>query len=411
MRWIRKSRLRLRSLFKRSRVERDLEDELRDYIDREVARETAAGVPFEEAGRHALSSLRGPERLKEECRDARGVRWLEETVQDVCFAFRTLRKAPAFTITVITALAFCIGLNAAIFSIVDTALFRPLPFPDQGRLVSATEGVPGLGFPVMPFSPPDYLFVAANNRSLATTGVYRNQEYEIAGAGKPRRTEGARFSASMFQVLGISPEVGRTFTRKEDDHSVRVLVLADGFARSLFGTPRQALGRKILLNRIPYEVIGVMPRFFSFPIRGARENGDPAELFVPMSWSNEDRRQNVSNFDYSMIARLRPNVTVQQANAEMQMLIKQLVANYPMRVKQMLRHLQGFSLEAHVFPFREEFTGNVKRPLLLLMAAVGIVLLIGCSDIANLMFSRMVGRRREFALRWGQEWDGLPGRR
>ncbi len=399
MRWRRKWRLRFQSLFDRSQVERDLEDELRDYIEREIATAMAAGASFEEARRHALSSLRGAERLKEECRDARKVRWAEDTLSDLRFAFRTFRKSPAFAITVIAALAFCIGLNAAIFSIVDTVLFRPLPFPDQGRLVSVTEGVPALGYPVMPFSCPDYLFVAANNRSFASTGTYRTQEYEIAGAGQPRRIEGARLSASLFQVLGISPVMGRAFTKQEDDHALRVVVLNGGFARNLFGTPRRALGRTILLNRVPYQVIGIMPQRFSFPIRGSRFNDQPAELFVPVSWSNEDRQQNISDFDYSMIARLRPNVTVQQADADVRGLIKRLVANYPTRIKQMVQHLPNFSLESQAIPFREEFTGNVQRPLLLLLAAVGIVLLIGCSDVANLMFSRMVGRQREFALR------------
>lgn len=399
MRDLRKFRLRFRSLFKRARVERDLDDELRDYLEREIEREVAAGTSFEEARRHALSSLDGAERVKEECRDARGIRWLEETAGDFRFALRTLGKAPAFAITAIAALAFCIGLNSAIFSIVDTVLSRPLPFPDQERVVAATEGVPGLGFPVLPFSPPDYLFVAANNRSFAATGTYRNQSYEISGAGRPRRVTGARVTASLFQVLGISPAIGRTFTREEDEHAKRVAVASYGFAQTAFGAAERALGRTIFLDRTPYEVIGVMPRSFSFPIRGSRFNDRPAELFVPVSWSNEDRQQNISNFDYSMIARLRPGVTVRQADADVRGLIRRLVANYPTRIQQMLRHLQNFSLEARVSPFREEFTGSTERPLLLLMAAVGIVLLIGCSDIANLMFSRMVGRRREFALR------------
>src|SRR5579884_2576673 len=131
MRPLTKLRLRLRSLFHRSLVENDLEDELRDYLDREIEREIASGVSPEAARRLALSGLNGSERLKEECRDARGVRWLDETAKDVRFAIRTLRKAPAFTVIVIAALTFCIGLNTAIFSVVDTVLFRPLPFPDQ----------------------------------------------------------------------------------------------------------------------------------------------------------------------------------------------------------------------------------------------------------------------------------------
>ena len=216
MRWLRKCRLRFQSVFHRSQAERDLEDELHDYLEREITQMTAAGLLPEEARKQALSMFKGAERLKEECRDARKVRWLEDSLGDLRFASRAFRKAPAFTITVVGALALCIGLNAAIFSIVDTVLFRPLPFPEQGRLVSATEGVPGLGFPVMPFSCPDYLFVAANNQLFAATGVYRTQEYEIAGAGQPRRIAGARVSGSLFQVLKISPALGRTFTQQEE---------------------------------------------------------------------------------------------------------------------------------------------------------------------------------------------------
>ena len=399
MRPLRKWRLRFQSLVNRSRVESDLEDELRDYLEREIDREIASGASPEEARRLALTSLNGAERLKEECRDARGVRWLEDTLSDVRFAIRTFRKAPVFSAAVIAALALCIGVNTAIFSIVDTVLFRPLPFPDQQRLVAVTEGVPGLGFPVLPFSPPDYLFVASNNRLFAGTATYRTQAYEISGAGRPRRVDGARVTASLFHVLRVSPATGRIFTRDEDEHSKRVAVLTYGFAQSTFGTARLAPGSKIFLDRIPYIVIGVMPRSFSFPIRGSRFNGDPAQVFVPVSWSKEDRQQNVNNFDYSMVARLKPDVSIAQASAEVQGLLKRVVDNYPPRMKQALSNMPNFSLESQVVPFREEFTGTVERPLLLLFAAVGIVLLIGCADVANLMFSRMVGRQREFALR------------
>ena len=399
MRWFTKWRLRFQFLFHRSRVEDDLEDELRDYIHREIEREVSAGATPEDARRRALASLGGTSRLKEECRDTRGIRWFEETLSDVRLAVRSLRKAPVFTLTVIAALALCIGLNTAIFSVVDTVLFRPLPFPNQDRLVAVTEGVPGLGFPVLPFSCPDYLFVAANNQSFAATGTYRTQSYEISGAGLPRRLTGARLTASLFAVLGVSPAYGRAFTEEEDEHSKRVAVLTYGFAQNAFGGTRQALGHTVFLDRAPYTVIGIMPRSFSFPIRGSRFSDHPADVFVPVSWSSQDRQQNVSGFDYSMVARLKPNVTIPQASAEVHRLLKRVVENYPPRMSEALSHMPNFSLESQTVPFREEFTGNVERPLLLLLAAVGIVLLIGCADVANLMFSRMLGREREFALR------------
>lgn len=329
----------------------------------------------------------------------RSLRWLHETLADVRFAIRTLRKAPAFAVVVIAALALCIGANTAIFSVVDTVLFRPLPFPAQDRLVAVTEGVPGLGFPVMPFSCPDYLFVAAHNTSFSSTGSYRTQSYEFSGVGRPRRVNGARLTASLFGVLGVSPAVGRSFSPDEDEHAKRVAVLNNAFARTAFGAPEQALGRTILLDRTPYTVIGIMPPAFSFPIRGSRFNGDPADVFVPVSWTNEDRQQNVSSFDYSMVARLKPNVTIPQASMEMRSLLKRIVNDYPPKLKQALLQNPNFSLTSHLVPFREEFTGDVQRPLLLLLGAVAVVLLIGCADVANLIFTRMVGRQREFALR------------
>lgn len=399
MRFVRKVALRLRSLFHRSVVEKDLEDELRDYLDREIEDRIASGVPPDEAKRIAVCSLSGCERLKEECRDARGVSWVEGSLKDLRFAIRTLRKAPVFTATIIAALALCVGLNTAMFSVVDTILFRPLPFPHQDHLVAVTEGVPGLGFPVLPFSPPDYLFVAAHNRSFAATATYRTQLYEISRAGQPRRLYGARVTPSLFRVLGVSPAVGREFTQEEGEHAKRVALVTYSFARSSFETPEAALGRTIFLDRTPYIVVGVMPRSFSFPIRGSRFSSNPADVFIPVAWTDEDRQQNVSNFDYSMVARLKPGVTIQQANGEMRGLLQRIVDDYPPKLKQALSRMPKFSLESQTVPFREEFTGNIQRPLLLLLAAVGVLLLIGCADVANLMFSRVVGRQREFALR------------
>src|SRR5262249_20688404 len=160
--------------------------------------------------------------------------------------------------------------NAAIFAVFDTVLLRPLRFPDQERLVSITEGVPSLGFPVLPVSCPDYLFVTARSRSFVATGAYRTEEYEMSGTRQPQRLQGARVTVSLFAVLGVSPYVGRIFTQEEDNHQKRLVVLNYGFAKRWFGMPQQALGRTILLNRTPYEVIGIMPAAFSFPIRGSR---------------------------------------------------------------------------------------------------------------------------------------------
>ena len=190
-------------------------------------------------------------------------------------------------------------------------------------------------------------------------------------------------------------------------------VVTDGFAQSAFGGPERTLGRTILLDRTPYTVIGIMPRVFFVSHSGSRFSDHPADVFVPVSWSNDDRQQNVSGFDYSMVARLEAKRYYSTGPRGGACLLKRVVEDYPPKMKQALSHTPNFSLQSQTVPFREEFTGNVERPLLLLMAAVGIVLLIGCADVANLMFSRMIGRQREFALRprWAQAVGVLLARR
>jgi putative ABC transport system permease protein len=325
--------------------------------------------------------------------------YLEDVLADIRFAVREMLRSPGFAIVVVAALAVCIGANTAIFSVVDAVLFRPLPFPNQDRLVSLTEGIPAAGFPVVPFSCSDYLYVTARNRSFVSTASYRTSPYEISGAGEPRQIDGARITASLFDVLQVRPLFGRSFTKQEDDSSKPLVVLTYAFATNLFSQPQRALGKVLRIDRKPYTVIGVMGPAFSFPLKGSKFSGQPAELFVPVSWTQEDRKELLNNFDYNMIARLRPDVLVPQAAADVRQLLNNLAKSYPPAVLTFIRQIPNFALVSKVSLFRKQVTGNVRRPLLLLLLAVGVVLLIGCADVANLMFSRVIGRQREFALR------------
>lgn len=316
-------------------------------------------------------------------------------LQDLRFALRMMRRSPGFAVMAVAALAICIGANTAIFTIVNTVLFRPLSFPDQERLVHLTEGVPSWGLPVFPFSCPDYLFVAANNRSFEATATYKDQQLEISGIDRPERVMGARVTASLFRVLKVSPVAGHAFTDAEDSESKQVAVITDGFARRTFGSAQRAVGRTVAIDRKVYTVVGVMPRAFSFPLRGVRFNSEPAEIFIPISWPKEDREEFGYRYNHNVIARLKPGVTVEQARAEVAGLLKEFVTHYPPE----LRNLKDFRLSSGVTLFREEITGGVQKALLILLGAVGVVLLIGCADVANLMLSRMVARQREFSIR------------
>lgn len=385
MRITRKLRLRLRSLFQRSQVERDLEDEMRDYLARE--QEQGRGAPW------------GIEQAKEACRDARGVGWLEDALMDARFAVRALGRAPVFTLAAVAALALCIGANTAILTVVDAILFRPLPFPESERLVFATEGIPTLGYPSIPYSCPDYLFLRAHSRSFESVSSYSNVTYELSGAGEPRRIVGARVTASLFEVLQTAPAWGRAFSSAEDESARPVAVLSEGLARSLFGSPERALSATVHLNRKPYQVIGVMGASFSFPFRGLRFDGTPARIFVPMSFSPAEREA-VGDFNFSTLARLKPAVSLAQAATETQALLTSIVDSYPPEVRRFLQqHAPGFRLQGDVTAYRREVTGSVERPLWLLLAGAVLVLLVGCADVANLVFSRLASRRWEFAVR------------
>ena len=395
MRLATKFSLRFRSVFQRSRVEEDLDDELQYHVQSQIAEQIAAGLSPEDARIAALRAMAGLELVKDKCRDTRGTRGMENMLQDFRFAFRTMRRTPGFTCLAVAALGLCIGTNTAIFTIVNTVLFRPLDFPQQEQLIYAGEGMPKMGYPELSFACPDYLFVASHNRSFQSTAVYNTGLYELSGIDRPERVYVARVTASLFSVLDVGPAVGRAFLEAEDDQSHKLAVVTDGFAKRIFGASKAAVGRTIYLQRKPYAVIGVMPARFSFPLRGRKYNSDPADVFIPASWTKDERQTFGENYNLDFIARLKPGVMAAQAGAEMQSLLSGIQALYP----PVLRNLDSFQLSTHAAPFREVITGGVKQPLLVLLGAVVLVLLIGCADVANLMLSRTVARQREFALR------------
>jgi putative ABC transport system permease protein len=289
MRFLRNLRLRISWLLKRSAAETDLNDELEDYIERQTERHVAHGLSRKVARAAALRDVGGIAQLKEECRDVRRAGWLEDGLRDLLFGLRTLWRVPGFTATAVFALALCMGANTAIFTVVNTVLFRPLGFPDQDRLLFLTEGLPALGYPVIQFACPDYLFVRAHARSLESIAAYENGSYEISTAGNPRQATGARATASLFEVLGIKPVWGRVFTPEEDEDAKSVVVLSNGLALSSFGSAKNAVGRTMRIDRKAYSIAGVMPPSFSFPCR-TRFDSEPAEFFVPLLEQTRPRR-------------------------------------------------------------------------------------------------------------------------
>ena len=320
---------------------------------------------------------------------------METLFQDLRYAVRQLRRSPGFALLAAATLALGIGASTAIFSLVDTVLLRPLPYAEPDRLLEIFEGMPNLGFNRFPFSAPDFAYLRDHNQSFSAMAAVQSVEYELSGAGQPERVKAARVSASLPQVLGVQRMVGRMFTAEEENGHVPVAVLGYGFWQRHFHGSPDAIGQTVTLDRIPRTVVGVMPETFSFPDRGNAYNAEPGEVFVPMSFSPAELAGWGNMYNHTVLARLKPGVTRAKASAEIDNLSQQVATLYPA----VLRGDPKFTLKMAISAYGGEITGSVRQRLLVLQAAVLLLLLIACVDIASLLLAKATGRQRELALR------------
>ncbi len=321
--------------------------------------------------------------------------WIHQVAQDLQYGFRMLTRNPAFAAVGLITLAVGIGVNTAIFSIVDATLLRPLPFPDSSRLVMVYEGIPTMGYPKMGFSPPDLAVFTHEQNSFAGVGAFRNEEVDISGNGEPQRVVAARLSASLLPTLEAAPLLGRTFAQGEDVPGQHLTILSYGLWRNRFGGDPDIVGKEIRIDRQAHTIIGVMPRDFVFPLVGPENNSSPADLWVPLAFEPAQLADWGTSYVNSVIGRLRPGVSLQQVDAEVEALSRAIVANYPSAIAGALRG----PLVVKVAPFQKEIVGSVRGPLLALMVAVAFVFLIACSNVSTLLLSRSATRQREIAIR------------
>jgi len=315
---------------------------------------------------------------------------------DLRYSWRSLLHEPAFTAVALATVAIGIGANTAIFSIVNGVLLRPLPYRDPAQLVALREVVPAFAkmYPTLPTSARHFVRWRERAKSIENLAAVQPTTLTLTGSSEPEQIDAIRVSASLFDVLGVHPAVGRGFLGGEDqDGHQRVAVLSDGLWRRRFNADPGILGRSIQLDSRAYTVVGVLPGWFQFPNLsmlklGRIESGTP-DAFIPLTFSKEELGVLMGRFNYDVVARMKPGIGQQQATAELNVIAKQLVKESGDQVE-----LRGIAV-----PLLEAMAGASRRGLLVLLGAVGAVLLIVCVNLANLMLARAERRGRESAIR------------
>jgi len=387
MDWFRALARRLGMLLRRERFDADLDEEMRLHREWREREEIERGLSSEEAHFATCRRFGNDLALREESRDMWGWNWLEYLVQDVRFGLRMLARNPGFTAVAVITLALGIGANTAIFSVVNAVLLKPLPYSDPDRLaviwVTEPSGPGGL----FPDTGPDFRDWQAMNHSFEGISAITVAGATLTGSGEPLQLRGLSVSPNTFQVLGVQPQLGRSFSPDEGPtgHN-HVVILSYGLWQSTFGGQKNIVGSKVTMDGEAYDVVGIMPRDLKFPTVWGRN----PQFWTPITMDAPKWKTERGNHWFWVLARTKQGVTLRQAAAEMVTISGQLAQQYPQ---------SNSGVIARVRSLHEQLTGNVSEVLWVLFAAVGFLLLIACVNVANLLLTKSVGRQREIAVR------------
>ena len=381
---------RLRALVSKRELESELDEELRFHVEMEASKLRRQGWDPESARTEALRRFGGLEKVKEECRDERGLPWLEHLLQDLRYGIRTLARTPGFTLVVVLTLALGIGANTALFSVVHGVLLRPLPYGDGDRLVHLRQHLPGIGAERTGFSVREIHDVRDGSRTLEQVAEFHAMSFTLLGDGEPVRVSTGVVSADFFDLLGIEPLHGRTFRPRDDPPGAEpVLILGHGFWRRHFGADPGIVGAALEMNDKVHTVVGVLPPVPLYP--GERD------VYMPTSAcpirSSEEVEEDREHRMMAVVARMRDGTALAAVREELAALTTHLQAQHPEAYPEVARY------SASVAPLKDEITGPVRGILWILFATVALVLLIACFNVANLMLARQLRQERELVVR------------